>query len=191
MMLSSRLHRILLVCLASVVLFAAGGNKAHAQQVGLKMNALMYALGTPNLGCELMVKEHSSVDITLMGHYKPYTIDSKFIAIQPEYRFWFNGRPMVREFVGVSAMFASYDMNIRNYIYDGLAASLGIVGGYAFMLNRDWRLELCGGLSLLYFHQKQYYETDEFFVDPAARANSWGYKLFPAKLGVTFTYIIK
>ena len=33
--------------------------------------------------------------------------------------------------------------------------------------------------------------TDDYFVDATVPANSWGYKLFPAKLGVSFTYIIK
>lgn len=180
------------------VLLAAGlilfSSKASAQQIGVKTNALMWATLTPNLGCEVVVGQRSSLDLSVFGHYKPYGVDSKIFAVQPEYRYWFSGRPMTREFVGVSVMVADYDMTVRSHVYDGYAVSLGIIGGYAFSLGRKWRLELCGGLAVLGFHHKQYYRQDnydDYFVGQDAPANSWGYKLFPAKLGVTFTYIIK
>ena len=187
---------ILSLC-AAFVLSLAGGQEAKAQQVGVKTNALMWALGTPNAGCEIVLGEHSSVDISAFGHYNPYGLNSKVIAFQPEYRYWFNGRPMTREYIGVSAMFANYDMKMRNrsvggkYVYDGNAISLGITGGYDFILGKRWRLDLCGGFSFLFFKQKQYYETDDYYEDMKVPANSWGYKIFPAKLGVSFTYIIK
>lgn len=187
---------ILSLCAAFVLSFA-GGQEAKAQQVGVKTNALMWALATPNLGCEVVVGENYSVDFSAFGHYKPYGLQSEVIAFQPEFRYWFNGRPMAREYVGLSLMVADYDMKIKNrsvggkYVYDGNAASLGITGGYAFILSKHWRFELCGGFSFLVFKQKQYYETDDYYVDPTIPANSTGYKLFPAKLGVSFTYIIK
>lgn len=184
-------YRFLPALVAVVVFLFAGAGRAGAQQLGIKTNALMWACLTPNLGCEVVIHEHSSLDISAFGHYKPYGLDSKVVAIQPEYRYWFNGRPMVREFVGISAMVADYDMTIKRYVYDGMAASLGVTGGYAFILGRRWRLELCGGVSLLFFNQKQHYETDDYFADSSTAANSWGYKLFPAKLGVSFTYIIR
>ena len=193
----NRIYIYILSLCAAFVLSFAGGHQACAQQVGVKTNALMWAMLTPNLGCEVVVGEHSSMDFTAFGHYKPYDLDSKVLAFQPEYRYWFNGRPMIREYIGVSALVADYDMKIRNrsvggkYVYDGNAVSLGITGGYAFLLGQKWRFELCGGFSFLVFRQKQYYETDDYYVDTSVPANSVGYKLFPAKLGVSFTYIIK
>ena len=172
-------------------LLAGGGQDMCAQQVGVKTNALMWAGMTPNLGCEVVVGEHSSVDLSAFGHINPYGLDSQVIAFQPEYRYWFNGRPMVREYIGVAAMLVSYDMTIRKYVYDGNAFSLGLTGGYAFLLGTDWRLELCGGFGMLLFAQKQYYEANDYYVDRNVGANARGYKLFPAKLGVSFTYIIK
>ena len=184
------------------VIIAAGlflfTTKANAQQVAVKTNALMWTLMTPNAGFEVAVGNKCSLDISAFGHHKPYGVDSKIFAVQPEFRYWFSGRPMVREFVGVSTMVTGYDLEIRNHIYDGYAASAGLVGGYALLLGRNdktrWRLELCAGISLLFFSQKQYYRDDnydDYFIEQIPTANSWGYKLFPAKLGVTFTYIIK
>lgn len=182
---------ILSLCVVFLFSVGIGTHEAHAQQVGVKTNALMWAALTPNFGCEVVVGEHSSIDISAFGHKNPYGLTSKVLAFQPEYRYWFNGRPMVREYIGVSAMLVSYDMNMRKYVYNGNAASLGLSGGYAFILGSNWRLELCGGFGLLFFKQKQYYETDDFYVDKVNPANSWGYKLFPAKIGISFTYIIK
>lgn len=180
------------------VLLAAGlilfSTKASAQQIGVKTNALMWTALTPNVGCEVVVGQRSSLDLSIFGHYDPYGLESRLFALQPEYRYWFSGRPMTREFVGVSAMVADYDMIIKNHVYDGSAGSLGLIGGYAFSLSRSWRLELCGGVAILGFRQKQYYKHDnydDYFIEMESPLNSWGYKLFPAKLGLTFTYIIK
>ena len=174
-----------------LVLFST---KAYGQQVGLKTNALMWALMTPNLGCEVVVGDRSSLDLTFSGHYKPYGLDSKMLLVQPEYRYWFSGRPMAREFVGVTALVADYDMMLSRHAYDGYAVACGLGGGYAFSLGQSWRFEFCGGFSVMYFNQKHYYRNDnydDYFVGEASPSNSQGYKLFPAKLGVTFTYIIK
>ena len=194
-MMKSSLYKFRMI---PAVLLAAGlilfSTKASAQQIGVKTNALMWTALTPNVGCEVVVGQRSSLDLSIFGHYDPYGLESRLFALQPEYRYWFSGRPMTREFVGVSAMVADYDMIIKNHVYDGSAGSLGLIGGYAFSLSRSWRLELCGGVAILGFRQKQYYKHDnydDYFIEMESPLNSWGYKLFPAKLGVTFTYIIK
>ena len=175
------------MCAVMLFFFLSGEQRAHAQQVGIKTNALMWAAMTPNIGCEVVVGEHSSIDLSAFGHYNPYGLDSKVLAFQPEFRYWFNGRPMIREYIGVAAMITNYDLSVNRYVYTGNAISLGLTGGYAFLLGSNWRLELCGGFGLIGFWQKHYYETDDYFVDKTIAANSWGYKLFPAKLGVSFT----
>lgn len=180
--------------LAAVCLFFASSHEAGAQQLAIKTNALFWAALTPNIGCEFVTGEHSSLEIAAFGHAKPYGIDSRLIALQPEFRYWFNGRPMTREYIGVTAMACLYDMTIRKHVYDGNAVSLGITGGYVFNLSKRWNFELGGGFAVLVFNQKQHYIHDNYddnFVDKVVKTNSWGYKLFPAKLGVTFSYIIK
>ena len=183
------------VVLVTVCGLALSSQEAKAQQVAVKTNALYWALMTPNIGCEIVTGEHTSLDLTAAGHWQPYTLPSKLVTIQPEFRYWFNGRPMTREFVGVTSMIASYDMTVaKKYVYSGNALMLGLVGGYVFALSDHWNFELCGGFGVLGFKQKQYYindNYDDYFVDEAVKANSMGYKLFPARLGVSFSYIIK
>ena len=171
--------------------FVLSSVKAGAQQLGVKTNALMWTLMTPNAGMEIVVGERSKPRISAENGVM---LNSRVIGFQPEYRYWFSGRPMIREFVGVSALLADYYLHHKDYVYDGNALSFGLVGGYSFVIKSNWRLELCGGFALLGFLQKRYHVNDnydDYFVGEYVKANSWGYKLFPAKLGVTFTYIIK
>ena len=177
-----------------LLLLCAGQKEAGAQQVAVKTNVLMWAAMTPNLGFEIVTGEHTSVDLGAFGHYMPYGVDSRIIGLQPEFRYWFNGRPMIREFIGVGALMTIYDINWKDNVYDGDAVGLGLTAGYVFSLGKRWNLELSGSFGLMYFYQKQYHindNYDDYFVDEAVRTNAQGYKMFPVDLGVTFTYIIK
>ena len=42
------------------------------------------------------------------------------IGLLPEYRYWFNGRPMTREFVGIAALGVSYDITWGDRIYQAM-----------------------------------------------------------------------
>lgn len=183
----------LTICLGAGLLLL-GGEEARAQQFAIKANALNWALCTPDLGVEIVTGEHTSLSISATGHYKPYGMNSTLFLLQPEFRYWFNGRPLTREFVGLTAFATTYDMTFSKKVFDGEAFALGVTGGYVFDLAPRWSLELSGGFGLLFFNQKQmtiHDNYDDNFVEESVRANSWGYKLFPVKLGVTFIYIIK
>lgn len=204
-------HKNWLIAAVLAVVLALCSIESRAQQFGVKTNALMWGVLTPNAGVEIVVGERSSLDLSafckpVFNPDKGAFLNSHIIGFQPEYRYWFNGRPMTREFIGATLLVADYDLTSADsstgmrYVYDGNAIALGIVGGYSFILGKDnekvsrWRLELCGGFSILGFLQKRYNVNDsydDYFIGEPVRANSWGYKLFPAKLGVTFTYIIK
>lgn len=188
------IRRILAMVLLAAALLAAGNNEAKAQQFSIKTNLLMDAAMTPSLGCEIVTGEHSSVDISAFGHYKPYGMDSMLIALQPEYRYWFNGRPMTREYIGGALLLTTYDMNLNKYVYNGDAIGAGLTAGYVISLGDHWNVDFAGGFGVLVFHQKQYRSHDnydDYFVDEAVKANAWGYKLFPIKLGISISYIIK
>lgn len=185
----------LAVIVVALIAMLVSSQEAKAQQVAVKTNVLYWAAMTPNIACEIVTGEHTSLDLTALGHWNPYGLDSKIMVVQPEFKYWFNGRPMTREFVGCSFMVASYDMMVsKKFVYNGNAIMLGLTGGYVFALSDHWNFELSGGFGVLGFKQKQHYindNYDDYFVDEAVKANSIGYKLFPAKLGVSFSYIIK
>lgn len=131
----------------------------HAQQIAVKTNGLMFAAMMPNVGCEFVVGERSSIDISAFGAVNIYGNKAQMIGLMPEYRYWFNGRPMTREFVGISALGTSYDITWGDNIYQGDAAGAGVTFGYALNLSKRLNVEFHGGFGAVYFKQKQYYKT--------------------------------
>lgn len=164
---------------------------AGAQQVALRSNVLNDVLLTPDIGLEMVTGEHSSLSVSVFGHSKPYGIDSKLIAAQPQFRWWFNGRPLVREYVGIVALFSSYDMSMGERSYKGIAGGIGITGGYVLPLGRRWGVEFSGGVGVVAFSQRRSSRYDSFGDLDGEAHNSRGYKLMPMNLGVTFIYIMK
>ena len=191
---ANKILKRLAVVLVALCAMLMTSHEAQAQQVAIKSNALSWLLSTPNVGYEIVTGEHSSVEVSAMGHWRPFNMNSKIFVLQPEYRYWFNGRPMTREYVGFTSMVAAYDIMAQGFVYKGNAVMLGLTGGYVFALTDHWNFEVAGGFGVLGFKQKQYYQHDnydDYFVDEAVKANSIGYKLFPSKLSVSFSYIIK
>lgn len=183
---------ILFLCFYTII----GGQFVKAQQVALNTNALMWAAMTPNLGCEIVTGERTSLDLSLFGHYKPYGVESKLAGFQPEFRYWFGGRPMVREFIGVAALASTYRIIWNDNVFDGDAVGAGITFGYAFLIKKRFNIQCYGGFGAVYFRQKQHSDSsnyDDYFGagGRSSKINSSGYKLMPIKLGVSFSYILK
>ena len=167
------------------------GQRADAQQIAIRSNALNDILLTHDLGLEMVTGEHSSLSLDVFGHWKPYGIDSKLIAAQPQFRWWLGGRPLVREFLGIAGLFTKYDMTIGDRSYKGIAGGVGLTGGYVLSLGQRWGLEFSGGLGVVGFGQRRASRYDDFGDLDGDTHNSKGYKLMPMNLGVTFIYIIR
>jgi hypothetical protein len=165
-----------------------------AQQIAIKTNVLSDAVLTPNLGLELVTGDHTSLDLSFFGNYIPFWVNSTVLGFQPEFRYWFNGRPLTREYVGLTALATMYDVTFGGNIYDGEAVGGGISGGYVINLSERWNFEMSAGVGVMFFNQKKYKEDDnyeDYFSSGGSNANVWGYKLLPVKLGLSFSYIIR
>lgn len=168
--------------------------EVRAQQVAVKTNGLMWAAMMPNIGTEFVVGERSTIDLGIFGSTSIYGHEAKIFGVQPEYRYWFNGRPMTREYVGVAALGATYDITWSERIYQGDAAGVGVTMGYVINLGKRWNVECYGGFGAVAFKQKEYFlntNFEDYNDDNSSRTNSTGYKLLPIKIGVSVTYIIK
>ncbi len=188
----NRLLRKYVVALAALFLLLAGqGEWARAQQFALRSNALTDVLLTPDFGVEVVAGENMSVALSVAGNWKPYGMDCRLVGVQPQWRYWFGGRPLVREYVGVSALFCAYDLSWKDSSYAGLAGGVGITGGYVLPLSPRWGVEFSGGVSLLGFGQKRGSRYDNYEDLSSDEYNSRGYKLLPTNIGVTFIFIIK
>ena len=174
-------------------LLIVGVQTSKAQQIALKTNGLMLLGGMPNLGAEFVTGEHTSLDMTFFGAYKPYAKNIKLVGIQPEFRYWFNGRPMVREYIGIAALGTSYYIQWGETMYKGDAVGIGATMGYTLVMGKRWNLEFCAGFGAIYFRQRQYNVDDnlaDYEANNPGKVNAKGYKLLPTKLGVSISYIL-
>lgn len=171
-----------------------GLQQIHAQQVAVKSNGLMWLAMMPNIGCEFVAGERSTVDLSVFGSVSIYGNEAKIVGMMPEYRYWFNGRPMTREYIGVAALGTTYDITWGEKIYQGDAGGLGLTFGYVMNLSKRLNVEFSGGCGLVYFQQKQYFVNDSFddyTGTGTVQTNANGYKILPLKLGVSVTWILK
>ena len=164
----------------------------NAQRVGIKTNALYWGGATPNLGVELRLSRHFTLN--LEGGFNPLSVKNykfQIAGFQPEVRYWFSGRPQARHFVGLMALGSVYDIHDKRADYrlhhDGDAYGGGLTYGYALPLGEHWSMEATVGLGLLHYREKKYHDWEE---SPSS-ANNTKTMFAPLKLGLTFTYIIK
>lgn len=131
---------------------------ASAQQVAVKTNLLWWATTTMNLGAEVALSDHSTLNVT--GNYNPWTVgqDGKLQhwLVQPEYRYWFSGK-FTRGFVGVHLVGGQYELggfklpynifpSFHTNHYKGWAVGGGVSYGYHFYLGAHWNLEAVIGV---------------------------------------------
>lgn len=182
------------LCLTAAMVLGAA-RYCSAQQVAVKTNALTFAMGMPNIGMELVTSDKTSLDLSASGAYYPYAFDMKLAGAQAEFRFWLAGRPMVREFIGISLMASTYDIAWRGTdSYKGDAAGIGVSLGYVLPITARWNVEFRAGFSGLYFRQIQHKSADnpnDYVQGTSDVINATGIKFLPTLVGVSFSYIIK
>lgn len=185
-------HSFRICCLTMLLGFSVLPS-LQAQQFAVKTNGLLLATLTPNLGFEFVVGERSTIDVSLFKSFSFYGKDVDVLGAAPEFRYWFNGRPMTREFVGVAALATTYDITWGRRVYNGDAFGCGLTFGYVMNFGRRLNLEFTGGVAAVRFKQKQHFVDDHYedFAELGQNIpNSKGYKLLPMKLGVSITYIL-
>lgn len=174
---------------ALAVMLACGTLSATAQRVALKTNALYWAAASPNLGLELRVNRHVTLNMeSTFNRLKVGKIDTRGFMFAPEARYWFSARPQAGHFLGIMALGANYNLSLDGHHYKGDALGGGLTYGYSFVLGKHWSLETTVGAGAIYRHEKNYKEATEKEPD---EANFRKWQLFPLKAGVSFVYIIK
>lgn len=173
----------------------------------LSMHAQMFVVGTeatstllmaPSVSMELVTGDKSSIALNGLwsgGSWLPALKKAKVKALQPEYRYWFSGRPIHGWFVGAGGLAALYDITHKGKVYDGYALGLGATYGYVLNLTSRLNIDIHSGFGLIMYKRKEYYLHDNFdayySIDGQQRANAKGYYLLPTRVGVTVSYVLK
>lgn len=168
-----------------------------AQYIALKTNLLYDATTTPNLGAEVSMGKHFTLDVS--GNYNPWELSNgrslKHWMAQPEFRYWpverFNGH-----FIGLHGYYLDYvfkDVKLpmgmkRNQGYDGTGYGAGISYGYQLYLSARWNLEFTAGFGY------GYYKYDKFSLLEGEneylglyKSDYWGV----TKVGISIIYLLK
>lgn len=167
----------------------------RAQMVAVNTDILMDVLQMPGVGVELVVGERTTIGLNAFGGYHPWGQTVKVLGVQPEYRYYFSGRPMNRWFVGIGGIVTSHDITWSGKVYNGNAAGLGMTFGYVLSLSKRLNLDFHAGFGAIIYRQKEYFEGDFYDIDYSInglqRTNARGYSLLPTRIGIALTYIIK
>ncbi len=167
----------------------------HAQKVAVGTNALMDLMMIPNLGTDIVVGERSVVGLHAFCTYKPWGKDVRLMGLQPEYRYFFSGRPMNSFFVGAGGLAVSYDITWSGKVYKGNALGAGLTFGYVMPLTHRLNLEFYSGFGAIAYRHKEHFKSDYYDTDYTTngmhRANAMGYYLLPTRFGVSISYMIK
>lgn len=166
----------------------------RAQQIAINTDLLWDVACSPSIGFEMTVGEKSTIALGGFFMPKPYGLNVKAWGLQPEWRYWFSGRPMHRHFVGVGAIFTDYDTTIDERVRTGTGVGAGITFGYAFDLGKRITLNLHAGFGAIYYNGKEYTVGDDFdehTAGNAVKANASGVYFLPTSIGVSFSYMLK
>ncbi len=155
------MKRIIGICVLCLCCLLNG----QAQVVALKSNVLYDATTTFNLGIEVAMAKHWSLDVS--GNYNPWVFNNdakiKHIGVQPELRYWFcekfNGH-----FLGLHGHYAAYNVgglsflsdNMEKYRYEGDLWGGGISYGYQWPLSTHWSIEAVIGAGYARLNHDKY-----------------------------------
>ena len=109
---------------------------ARAQKLAVNTDVLMDACMIPSVGLEMTVGNWSTLGLNVLGCNKPYGKNIKLLAAQPEYRYYFSGRPMHSLFVGVGGVGAIYDASIKGKVYRNSPKSQNEKVSWAYLAKK-------------------------------------------------------
>lgn len=171
-----------------LLIFAS--QNVSAQMMAVKTDLLKDALMVGDIGVDFVVAEQHTVGMEFLYANQTWGKPVKISGLMPEYRFWVSGRPFTRQFIGVVAAFASYDISWGRKIYKGDAYGAGISYGHIFTLTPHWNIELASSVGIVGYKQEFYYKGDDF-LGLGHHTNSRGYYLMPIKFGVSAVYVLR
>jgi len=169
--------------------------ETKAQLVVVNTEVTSDMLMAPSLGLEIVTGNRSSIGVNVLYSKGLLGKDFKISAIQPEYRYWFSGRPINKWFVGGGGIAALFDVKRKGKVYDGYGFGIGVTYGYVWNLTERLSIDFHSGFGVFFYTRKEYFATDnydiDYSLDGVQRANATGYYLLPTRVGISVSYILR
>lgn len=157
----------------------------------IKTNLAAYSILVANLGIEIPIGKHFSIDVPL--YYSPYTANSNYnfriLAMQPEVRYWLK-ESLKGHFFGAHLMGGWYNVAYndqhRYQDKDGDSPSwgAGLSYGYSLPMSNNWSMEFTAGFGYLYLNYDVFYNKHNGAKMNSESKHYWG----PTKLGINLIY---
>ena len=157
-----------------------------AQRIALKTNSLYWATMSPNIGAELRLSGHYTLDLSVAGNFK--SSDNRqlqFVQASPELRYWFS-RPMARHFIGLTGFAANYNLKLNDNIYTGDAFAAGLTYGFDWVISHRWNIETILGAGVLKYHCFDYPVDGVKPLSPNKDKTIFA----PIKAGISVSYLL-
>lgn len=143
---------------------AAGNIAGKNHGWAIKTNVAYLVATVANIGVEYSFGEHYSIDVPFI--FSPYRVSRnytlKFMAVQPEFRYWLK-TPMEGHFFGahvsVGAFNLSVNSDMRYQSPDGFYG-IGVSYGYMLPFAKRWAAEFTIGAGYVYTEYDSYYNID-------------------------------
>lgn len=173
------MHRRIFLCL---LLMASLG--CWAQRAAVSTNALYWLTATPNAGIQFRTSRLCSMQVDVMGRYKPSVAGNslQFVGFAPELRFWPEQVGLQHFYIGAMAQTAIYNAHWANGdSHKGGLVAFGPTFGYNWALSPHWNIELSTGVGCIWLRDRK----------NSNRHHDTTLYPGPLKVGVNFIYFIK
>ena len=151
--------------------------KARGQLMAVNTDAALLLTQTYNAGIEVTIGQRTTLGASVLGNYHPWVHkDMRLVALQPEWRYYFSGRPMLYNFFGVSLLVANYDFDWKDENHHGDAAGAGLTFGYVLPLSERLNIDFHAGVGWVFYHEE---------------GEGVGSMIMPTKLGISLSYILR
>lgn len=138
--------------------------RTRHHRFAIKTNVAYLAATVANIGVEYSFGEHYSIDVPFI--FSPYRVSRnytlKFMAVQPEFRYWLK-TPMEGHFFGVHASAGAFNVAVNSDLrYQSPNGFYGVGVSYGYMLPfaKRWAAEFTVGAGYVYTEYDSYYNID-------------------------------
>lgn len=170
---------------------------AKGPLLAVKTNLLYWATTTPNLGAEVRLARHFTLEAEVgLNPFKHKHDDGSYgrsfrhLRVHPELRYWFC-EAFYKHFIGLHVPYVNYNisdiklLNTEDKRKQGWGAGLGLSYGYDWALSRHWNLEGTIGGGWLRLNHKVYPCANCGTVRAHEKKNYFGL----TQAGVTLSYL--
>lgn len=142
----------LIWALGLILLLAGHWADSHAQTVALRTNLVFWAAEGANIGADLAINDYQSVGVTALA-----TLGDSWVkhinmsGMQLDYKFWLTRKMFQGVFFGPQVGLYHYRLDEPSDVLRHTALSAGLEGGYGWMLNRYWNVDVVYGAGYLLY----------------------------------------